>query len=145
MLAHLRRFEPDIVAGLEEIERQPERLAELYPLLPSVSIDYGVMERLDDLATLPLDCGWSDLGSWAALAEVLPADGSGNSGRGKTLAIESSGNLLWAQEGTIAVIGVDDLVVVRTDDAVLVVPRQRSQEVRKLIDQLSELGRDDLK
>lgn len=145
MLAQLQKFEPDIVAGLEEIERHPDRLAEIYPRLPSVSIDYGVIERLGDLATLPLDCGWSDLGSWAALAEILPLDESGNSSHGRTLAVESSGNLLWAEEGTVAVIGVEDLVIVRTGDAVLVVPRQRSQEVRKLIDLLVEQGRDDLR
>jgi mannose-1-phosphate guanylyltransferase len=145
MLAHLRRFEPELIAGLEEIERSPDRLAEIYPRLPSVSIDVGVMERLDDMATLPLECGWSDLGSWAALAEILPTDETGNARHGSTLAVESSGNLLWAEEGTVAVIGVEGLVVVKTGDAVLVVPRERSQEVRKVIEQLVENGRDDLR
>lgn len=144
MLAHLERFEPEITSALEAIERRPESLEEIYPRLPAISIDYGVMEKLTDLATLPLDCGWSDLGSWAALEEVLGSDGDGNARHGDVLAVEASGNVLFADNGTVAVLGVDDLVVVRTADAVLVIPKERSQEVRRLVRRLLEEGRDDL-
>ncbi len=144
LLDHLARFEPEIARGLEAMAEAPERTAELYPGLPSISIDYAVMERLDSIAGLPLDCGWSDLGSWEALVEVLDADASGNRRRGDALAIDSRDNLLYADEGTVAVLGVENLAVIRTGDAVLVLPRKRSQEVRRIVDELRRRGRDDL-
>ncbi|MCG8460931.1 MAG: mannose-1-phosphate guanylyltransferase [Holophagales bacterium] len=151
LLEHLRRFEPEIGAGLEAIRAEPSRTGELYPTLPSISIDYAVMERLEEIATLPLDCGWSDLGSWQALYEELEpetegeGDGAGaNVVRGDVVAIDSRGNLLYADEGQIAVVGVEDLVVVRTGKTVLVLPRERSQDVRAIVDHLKSTGRHDL-
>ncbi len=144
LLEELARHEPDLAHGLEEIAAAPERLAEVYPRLPARSIDYAVMEKLDSLLTLPLDCGWSDLGSWAALDELLPADALGNTGRGDRLALDATGNLLFADSGTIAVLGVEGLIVVRTGDAVLVMPKSRSQEVRRLVQELAGRGREEL-
>ncbi len=144
LLDVVARLEPELSRGLEAIAAAPERLRELYSRLPAESIDYAIMEKLDGIATIPLDCGWSDLGSWEALAEVLPPDATGNFSRGDTLAVEAGGNLLFADQGTIAVLGVEDLVVVRTGDAVLVCPRSRSQEVRKLVAELAGRGRRDL-
>jgi mannose-1-phosphate guanylyltransferase len=143
-LSVLERLQPALARGLEEIAAAPERLGEIYARLPSDSIDYAVMEKLDGIATLPLDCGWSDLGSWSALDEILPRDASGNTGRGDAVAVESAGNLLFSDAGTIAVLGVEGLVVVRTGDTVLVMPKERSQEVRKIVAQLAERGRGDL-
>ena len=144
LLELLALHEPELARGLEEIAADPGRLAEVYPRLPARSIDYAVMEKLDSLATLPLDCGWSDLGSWEALAEVLPADALGNTGRGDCLAVDATGNLLFSDAGTVAVLGVEGLVVVRTGDAVLVMPRHRSQEVRRLVRELGDRGREEL-
>lgn len=144
LLRHLARFEPEIGRDLERIAADPERTGELYPKLRKISIDYAVMERLDDIATLPLDCGWSDLGSWEALAEILPAGDSGNRSQGHTLAIDARDNLLYADEGTVAVLGVSGLVVVRTGDSVLVIPKERSQDVRRIVDELGATGRQDL-
>lgn len=144
MLAALEHCEPEIAAGLHEIEHAPERLDDIYPRLPSISIDFGVMEKLDDLATLPLDCGWSDVGSWAALAEILDRDVADNAVRGDVLAMEARNNLLVADQGAIAALGVEDLVVVRTPDAVLVIPKSRSQEVREIVSRLRAQGRGDL-
>ncbi len=144
LLDLLARFAPELARGLEEIAADPGRLDELYARLPSDSIDYAVMEKLDGIFTISLDCGWSDLGSWEALDEVLPPDDQGNAGRGDRLAIEAEGNLLFSDAGTIAVLGVRDLVVVRTGDAVLVIPKERSQEVRKIVAELAARGREDL-
>ncbi len=140
----LARLQPELAAGLEEIAAAPDKLRELYARLPADSIDYAVMEKLDAIATLPLDCAWSDLGSWEALDEILPRDAQGNTGRGDTLAVDSTGNLLFSDAGTIAVLGVEGLVVVRTGDTVLVCPKNRSQEVRKIIAELAARGRGDL-
>lgn len=144
LLSLLERLQPELARGLEEIAAAPERVGELYGRLPADSIDYAVMEKLDGISTFPLDCGWSDLGSWAALDEILPPDAAGNTGRGDVVAVESAGNLLFSDAGTIAVLGVEGLVVVRTGDAVLVMPKERSQEVRKIVTRLQESGRGDL-
>jgi len=144
LLGILERLQPELAQGLEQIAAAPGRLRELYSRLPADSIDYAVMEKLDGISTLPLDCGWSDLGSWEALDEVLPKDAEGNTGRGDRLAVDARGNLLFADAGTIAVLGIEGLVVVRTGDAVLVCPKSRSQEVKKLVSELAARKREDL-
>jgi len=143
----LARLQPELARGLEEIAAAPDRLDEIYPRLSADSIDYAVMEKLGEISTLPLDCGWSDLGSWSALDEVLAHDAADNCGRGDTLAIDASGNLLFADagdSGLIAVLGVKDLVVVRTGDTVLVMPKERAQEVRRIVAELAARGREEL-
>jgi mannose-1-phosphate guanylyltransferase len=144
LLALVERHLPELAAGLAAIAAAPARLPELYPALPAISIDHGIMEKLDEIAALPLDCGWSDLGSWDALAEVLPADASGNSGRGEVVAVDTRDSLLWSDQGTVAVLGLEGVVVVRTGDTVLVMPKSRSQEVRTLVEALRARGRGDL-
>ncbi len=144
LLSLVERHLPALAAGLQAIAREPRRLDEIYRTLPAISIDHGVMEKLDDLATVPLDCGWSDLGSWEALAEVLPRDRDGNSVRGDVVAVGCRDSLLWAEEGTLSAVGLEGMVAVRTGDAVLVIPKERSQEVREIVDRLREQGREDL-
>ncbi len=136
LLEKLRLHQPELARGLEETARQPERTTEIYSQLPAISIDHGVMERLDDLATLALDCGWDDLGSWAALWQVLNKDSAGNANRGSVVALDCRDTLLYSDHGTVAALGVSGLVVVRTGDAVLVVAKERSQEVRRLVAEL---------
>jgi mannose-1-phosphate guanylyltransferase/mannose-6-phosphate isomerase len=143
-LRQLGRFAPEIARGLEAIAAAPAGTAELYAELPSISVDYAVMEKLDDLLSVPVDCGWSDLGSWKALAEVMPTDGAGNACRGDVLAIDAADNLLFSDQGLVAALGVSGLVVVRTADAVLVAPKERAQEVRRLVEELVERRRDEL-
>jgi mannose-1-phosphate guanylyltransferase len=144
LLALVERHLPALAAGLAAIAREPRRLPELYRTLPAISIDHGVMEKLDDLQTLALDCGWSDLGSWEALAEVLPRDRDGNIMRGDVVAVGCRDSLLWAEQGTVTAVGLEGMVVVRTGDALLVVPKDRSQEVRQIVDRLREAGREEL-
>ncbi len=143
LLERLASSAPEIAAGLDRIAERPEATAELYRLLPAISVDHAVMEHQEDLVTVPLDCGWSDLGSWPALAELM-ADGGENASRGDVVALDSGDNLLFADQGTIAALGVSGLVVVRTADVVLVVPKERSQEVKALVDELARRGRDEL-
>lgn len=144
LLAHLARLAPEVAEGLERIAAEPDHTAELYARLPSISIDYAVMEHLETLSTVALDAGWSDLGSWQALAEILPAQEDGNRCRGDVLALDARDNLLVADRGTVAVVGVEGLVVVRTGDSVLVVPKHRSQDVRQIVERLRAQGRAEL-
>jgi mannose-1-phosphate guanylyltransferase len=134
----------ELATGLAALAREPRRVDELYRALPSISIDYALMEKLDDLVTLPLDCGWDDLGSWDALAAVLPADAAGNASRGGTLVLDGARNLTYTETGTIAVLGLSDLIVVRSGNAVLVAPRSAAQEVRRVVEALAAAGRGDL-
>ena len=143
LAAELERHAPELAAGIAAWDRSG-RTAGLYAALPSISIDYAVMEPSDRLAALVLDCGWNDLGSWQALYEVLAAGENGNRVHGDVVEIDSANNLLFAASGLVAALGVSDLIVVRTGDAVLVLPRERAQEVRRLVERLRASGRTDL-
>lgn len=108
---------------------------------PSDSIDYAVMEKTDAAVVVPLDAGWSDVGSWSALHEASAADPAGNVIYGDVLCEDTSGSYLYAQSRLVAAVGLKDHVVVETKDAVLVAPKARVQEVKKLVQRLKEGGR----
>jgi mannose-1-phosphate guanylyltransferase / mannose-6-phosphate isomerase len=107
----------------------------------SDSIDYAVMEKTRDAAVVPMDAGWSDVGSWSALHEALPADEQGNVMKGDVLAEDSSGCYLYAENRLVSVVGLKDHVVVETKDAILVAPKDRVQDVKKLVARLKAEGR----
>jgi mannose-1-phosphate guanylyltransferase len=144
LLGALERHAPELAAGLARYAAEPARAAELYAALPAISIDYAVMEKAAGLAAVRLDCGWDDLGSWQALFEVLPAGEAGNRSHGEVVAVDAQDNLLFADRGLVAALGVSDLVIVRTGDAVLVARRDRAQDVRRIVERLAAAGRDDL-
>jgi mannose-1-phosphate guanylyltransferase/mannose-1-phosphate guanylyltransferase/mannose-6-phosphate isomerase len=111
---------------------------------PSVSIDVAVMEKSDKVAVAPVAAGWSDIGSFAALAEVLAPDEDGNVLEGQALAIGAKGCLVRSDGPMVVAIGVEDLVIVATGDAVLVVPKDQSQRVREAVAALKAAKREDL-
>ena len=107
---------------------------------PADSIDYAVMERLPGHAALampacvvPLDAGWSDLGAWDALWDVLPRDADGNAHTGHTLAVDTRDSLLFSQSALVTTVGVDNLIVVETPDAILVADKRKTQDVKKVV------------
>jgi mannose-1-phosphate guanylyltransferase/mannose-6-phosphate isomerase len=113
-----------------------------FATIPSDSIDYAVMERTDRAAVVPVSCAWSDIGSWAALWSASERDANGNRFEGDVIAMDTHGCLLRATDRRmIAALGVRDLVVIDTPDAVLVAPRERVQEVKGLVDRLKADGR----
>lgn len=107
---------------------------------PSDSIDYAVMEKSDHAVMVPLDAGWSDVGSWESLWEVLPKDDDGNTTRGEVLSIDSRNCLISSERSLVTVVGVEDLVVVESDDAILVTHREQSQQVKKVVEELDRRG-----
>ncbi|RMH93332.1 mannose-1-phosphate guanylyltransferase/mannose-6-phosphate isomerase [Lysobacter pythonis] len=116
--------------------------AEAFARSPSDSIDYAVMERAADAAVVPVDCGWSDVGSWSSLWSVGARDADGNVQLGDTLAFDTRDSYLQAADDRlVAALGVRDLIVVDTADAVLVAHRDRVQDVKKLVDRLKAEGR----
>ncbi|MGA0588029.1 mannose-1-phosphate guanylyltransferase/mannose-6-phosphate isomerase [Dyella sp. KRB-257] len=116
--------------------------AALFAAVPDNSIDYAVMEKTQRAAVLPVDFGWSDIGSWSALWMVGPRDAGGNVREGDTLAVDTRDCLLRSHERhLIATVGVDNLIVVSTPDATLVAHRDAAQDVKKIVDQLKASGR----
>jgi mannose-1-phosphate guanylyltransferase / mannose-6-phosphate isomerase len=105
------------------------------------SIDYAVMEKTGDAVVVPLDAGWSDVGSWSALHDALPCDGQGNVAKGDVVVEDSSGCYFYAGSRMVAAVGLKDHVVVETKDAVLVAPRARVQDVKLLVARLKAAGR----
>jgi len=115
--------------------------AHAFAACPAESIDYAVMEKAEHAAMVPLDAGWSDIGSWSALWEIGARDDDDNVLKGDVVAHESRGTLVHADHRLVAAVGVEDLVVVETKDAVLVSPRHRVQEVKKVVERLQAEGR----
>ena len=139
MLDAIRRHLPALADGLELIRASRRRLAKVFPTLPSISIDYAVMEKAKNIAVVPGDFGWSDVGSFAAMEEVRPRDGRGNVAVGALpLLVECDGCVVMGRERPLAVVGMKDVVVVDSGDAVLVVPKARSQEVRQVVEALKQ-------
>jgi mannose-1-phosphate guanylyltransferase / mannose-6-phosphate isomerase len=111
---------------------------------PNISIDYAVMEKTELAAVVPVSMGWSDVGSWAALWEIGSKDENGNAAIGDVIAVDSTNNLMRVEGGpAIATVGVEDLVIVSTRDAVMIAPRNRAQDVKKIVDTLKASGRDE--
>ncbi len=149
LLDELARHLPATAAGLATIERAlvagdhaaaAVATAAVYPGLPTVSIDHGVMERAADVVAVPGDFGWSDVGSWAAVAELLPRDAAGNARTGDAVIVDGADNLALTDAGVIALVGVSGLAVIRAGDAVLVLPTARAQEVRAAVEALTAAG-----
>jgi mannose-1-phosphate guanylyltransferase len=140
----IRTFLPALAAGLDHLE-EGEDIRALYPVLPSISIDYGVMEKTKDVWVLPSTFPWSDVGSWDAAMDVYARDEEGNVVLGDAVLSEVRRSLVDARSGRIvALVDVDDLIVVDSPDALLVVPRGKSQEVRRIVEALGARGRKEL-
>ena len=145
LIEAVRLHMPELGELLHRIERAPEQVAALYPEAPAVSIDYGVMEKLPrgDVFVVPGDFGWNDVGSWSALGELREHDGDGNTLAAQAaVTVDARGNILYGDgKRVIAAVGVEDLVIVATDDAVLVLPKSRAQDVREVVKCLERSNR----
>lgn len=150
LLDEICRQLPDLSEGLRWLAEAIDSseadavLAEVYPTLPATSVDFGVMEGAQRCWILPVDFPWSDVGSWSALAEEIPGDSHDNHSRGRVLATDSRGNVLVSTGPVLSVVGVDDLVVVATPDAVLVVPKNQAQRVKEVVEAVRDKGWDDV-
>jgi mannose-1-phosphate guanylyltransferase len=146
VLEELEAFEPELMEGLKALDRDdvtPELLDDVYPELKSISIDYAVMERTRRIGVLPGSFGWSDLGSWRTLWDFRP-DGESTFAQGDVIELDGGGNVLFAHQGTIATVGVSDLIVVHTADGTLVAKRDEAQRVKDVVMALKAAQRTDL-
>ena len=128
------------IASQTPAEQHGEEARERFSALESLSIDVAVMERSDRVAVIPAPLKWSDVGSLLALDDVAPADENGNVRVGRGVDIDSHGTIVYSSDRLVATLGVEDMVVVDTTDATLVLPKSRAQDVRQIVDALKLLG-----
>ena len=147
-LETLSQYEPDILHSCQTALEHPHsdkdfmRInAEAFKTCPSISIDYAVMEKAKNVAVTPLDAGWSDVGAWSAVWDVGAKDINGNVLRGDVLTSQAQNNLVYSEERLVALVGVDNLVVIDTKDATLVAQRDQVQDVKKIVEQLQHQER----
>ncbi|MCB0310399.1 MAG: mannose-1-phosphate guanylyltransferase [Bdellovibrionales bacterium] len=150
-LEALKKHMPDLYDGLAQIsaaigsDQEEVVTGQVFDGLQSQSVDFGVLEKADncDLIVTP-DFGWNDVGSWDAWAQHFPADRDDNVLHGDTLLIDSKGCVVTADKRLIALVGVQDLIVIDSGDALLICQRERAQEVKEIVDQLKQKGRKEL-
>jgi mannose-1-phosphate guanylyltransferase/mannose-6-phosphate isomerase len=149
-LRELKRFAPAMLAACQKAYKASKkdldflRLgAEDFAASPGDSIDYAVMEKTASAAVIPLDAGWSDVGSWSSLWEVHLHDASGNAISGDVIARDTKNSLIHAGSRLVAAVGLKDLVIVETADAVLVAHKDHCQKVKQIVDHLREGKRDE--
>ena len=142
ILREFQKLMPQLYSQLMEIDAAlgtaEERavLERIWPQVENETIDYGIMERAEDVAVIPVDIGWSDVGSWATLYELLPADEEGNVVIGQHIGLDTRDCLIHGSRRLVATIGLENMIVVDTEDALLICPKERAQDVRDLVEKL---------
>lgn len=141
LLAELAAHLPQTARAAADIAAGRVRAEDVYPTLAAISIDHAVMEHVDRVVAVAAAVGWDDVGSWAALPALRGADADGNTTAGSAMIDGGHGNIAISDDDTlIALVGVSDLVVVKSGDAILVIPRAQAQDVRKIVEALSARG-----
>ncbi len=140
-LEEARKYLPKLYANLQRINSVND-IPKIWPRIEAISVDYGIMERSQRIALIPADFYWTDLGSWDALAEIFPKDKKGNISNNDTLHVDSQGVCVFARGNRlVSTIGVNNLVIADTPDALLVCARNKTQEVKQLVERLKTLKR----
>ena len=142
-LREARRLQPELADFIEAFPRANQEvfLAEHFPKLPKISVDYAIMEKAERVVVAEARFDWDDVGSWTALPAHLPMDSHGNTVRGEVAIHDSRGNIVFSQKRVIALCGVHDLIVVETDDAILVCHRNSAEHIKQLQPNLPDLVR----
>lgn len=150
LLAEIDKHLPSLAEGLAALapdlgtERQDRTLARLYPRLPAISVDYGILEKAGNIRVVAADFGWSDVGSWEAMAELWECDAEGNACQeGQLVKRDAQGNLVSAGGRLAVLVGVENQVVVVTDDVVLVMDRSRGQDLGEILQIIKDKGLDE--
>lgn len=149
VMAEFERQRPAMYASFQALGaamgsgRFDSVLAETWPTIERISVDFAIMERAEGVCVIPVSMGWNDIGSWGALYDVLTPEEGHNVSRGREpMMVDAKGALIFS-ERLVTVIGLDDLVVIDTDDAILVCSRERSQEVKAVVQNLKESNREE--
>lgn len=141
MLALYKKYLPAMYKILIKIKNSPEKLKIEFPKIKPTSIDYGIMEKANQLLCLPASFDWTDIGHWRTVQEILANKKSDNVVKGKYVHVEGSGNLVYSYSNKlIATVGVSNSIIIETSDAILVCPKSQAQEVKKIVEQLRQKG-----
>lgn len=146
---HMPKLYEQFLTIYEDIgtDKEKEAIAHLYPEVESISIDYGIMEKAKDMLVIPAEFGWNDVGTWDALSEVFPIDKNGNVIRAETnLLVDTKNSIIFSSDKNrmITTIGVGDMIIVDTADALLICSRDRAQDIKKLVEEIKKSNRKDL-
>lgn len=151
-LAELKTHSPDILSACEKAMADTQSDLDFirvnktaFEACPDDSVDYAVMEKTSDAVVVPMDCGWSDVGSWSALWEVSDKDSAGNAFKGDVIAIDTKNSFVYAQDKLVATVGLEDIAIVETKDAILVSKLSEVQKVKEIVEQLKAEERSEFK
>jgi mannose-1-phosphate guanylyltransferase len=146
ILEEIRSHLPDVARGFDDCKGsfgtpvEKERLAECYARLPDISIDYGVMEHTERTCVVPVDIGWDDVGNWDSFSKYMSKDNMGNAVQGRHIGIDTEGCIIHTDRHVVSTLGISGIAIIATDDAVLVMRRERGEEVKDLVRRLEEEG-----
>lgn len=132
----LKQHQPEIFDAIGQLDSS--NIETTYAQMPNISIDYGLAEKADNIAVVPADMDWSDLGNWDSIYERHNGSGGGNCEQGNVIAHDTSNSLLWSTHGLLATLGVDNLVVVQTADATLICERSRTEDLKQLVSRVKQ-------
>ena len=147
ILRYFEKLLPDVYECLQKIEnamqtdKEQEVLDAVYPTIPKISIDYGIMERAHEVMVVESQFDWSDVGSWDALEALHEKDASGNITNREQILIDTSNCVVYAKSKLIATLGVEDLIIVEAEDAIMVCHKDKAQSVREIPDELKKQGK----
>lgn len=147
ILEKFKELLPDVYACIEKIgdamntPQEEAVIQEVYPTIPSISIDYGIMEKSDNVVVIPAEFGWNDVGSWENMDVIYDEDENGNILVGEQVTIDTKNTISYSKKRLIATVGVENLIIVETDDAILVCDKNRAQDVKLIVDELKAEGK----
>jgi len=148
LIENFQRFQPEMASQLRQITEaggvRSRAFRQLFPKFEKISIDFALMEKISNIYALPAEIGWNDVGSWAVVYELGNQDSEKNVRPRASLSLDSHGNMVVSPKKFVVTVGVQDLIIVEADDALLVCTRDRSQDVGKAVQELDRLGRYDL-
>jgi mannose-1-phosphate guanylyltransferase len=146
----IRKNLPQLANGLAEFQKhigtplEASKLLDIYPTLPATSVDYGILEKTEDLVVIPGDYDWDDLGCWSALEQVFPLDDAGNVVQGYHIGVDTHHCVIYSPQKMVTTLGVSSLIIVEMDDVLFVCPKERAQDVKLMLAKLKEENRKDL-
>lgn len=144
LFSEMATHAPELYAGLEQVRRlagRPTEADAAYQRLPTQAIDYAVLERTTNLLVVGATFEWHDLGSWADLHDILQQDEAGNFVEGEHVLIDSRNCMIHSPGKLVAAVGLEDMVVIETEDAILICPKARSQDVKLIVERLKQMGK----
>ncbi len=141
ILNEMKKYSPQIIQNLETLQinqDSPTVSFEQYEKMPNISIDYAVMEHSDNIALVPMDCDWNDVGSWESIYDMSKKDENGNYISGNVISLECENSMIFSTSKLISAIGLKDVVIIETEDAILACDKNKTQEVKKVYSQLKD-------